>query len=53
MTNEIKCPICKTIIEDVYLFPDLIAKFYKWNNVNNNWYCSRHSIDDIRNFEEF
>lgn len=61
MTTEeeiIKCPICKAVIEDVYLFPDLIARFYKWTVSNRNgishksWYCSKHSIEEIRGFEE-
>ena len=31
MTDEdarIKCSMCDAVIEDIYLFPDLIAKFY-------------------------
>ena len=50
----IKCPICKTVIEDVYLFPDLIARFYKWNNINDDdiWYCPKHPIEEITDFEE-
>lgn len=42
MGNEIRCSECKSKIEDVYLFPDLIAKFYKWNKIDNNWYCAKH-----------
>lgn len=56
MTTEdamIKCPICKVVIEDVYLFPDLIARFYKWTKtIDNSWYCPKHSIKDITDFEE-
>lgn len=60
MTTEdatIECPICKTVIEDVYLFPDVIARFYKWTgmvNIRNgkSWYCPKHPISEITDFEE-
>lgn len=58
--TTIECPICKTVIEDVYLFPDLIARFYKWTgtvNIKNGishkpWYCTKHPINEMKNFEE-
>jgi hypothetical protein len=57
----IKCPMCKTVIEDVcVLSPGMIARFYKWtgtvNNVNGvqheSWYCQKHSTKEIKVFEE-
>ena len=56
----IECSICKTVIEDVYLFPDVIARFYKWTGTINtkngisykSWYCAKHPINEITNFEE-
>lgn len=56
----IECPICKTIIEDVHLFPDIIARFYKWTGIVNakngishkSWYCPKHHINEIKDFEE-
>ncbi len=55
----IECPICKTVIEDVYLFPDVIARFYKWigtvstkNGISHkSWYCPKHSIEEITDFQ--
>ena len=61
MTTEdatIECPICKTVIEDVYLFPDVIARFYKWTgtidtkNGYKSWYCPKHPINEITDFQE-
>lgn len=48
--------MCKTIIEDVYLFPDAIARFYKWIGMvyirdgisHKSWYCPKHSIEEIQ-----
>lgn len=55
MTTEdatIECTICKTVIEDVYIFPDVIARFYKWTMAISNRYCPKHSIKEIICFEE-
>lgn len=51
--TKIECQICDAIIEDVYLFPELIARFYNWKNAGRNdiWYCPKHSIEEIRHFE--
>ena len=63
MSNEeemIKCSMCEAVIEDVYLIPDLITRFYKWTGTIGNrsgisyksWYCPKHSIEEIADFEK-
>lgn len=56
----IECSICKAIIEDVYLCPDMIARFYKWTGMVSTkngisykyWYCPKHPINEITDFQE-
>ena len=50
----------EAVIEDVYLIPDLKARFYKWTGTIGNrngisykyWYCPKHSIEEIADFEK-
>jgi hypothetical protein len=55
------CSICEAIIEDVCVLPpEVIARFYKWTGTINNincisqefWYCQKHSMEEIKVFEE-
>ena len=63
MTKEedmIKCSMCEAVIEDVYLIPDLIARFYKWTGTISNrngisykyCYCPKHSISKLKTLKK-